>query len=165
MEIQRYCAYDKLMELALQMVSIHPDIHTVNPHEYCYQLPENVSNQKSVALYNLLIHGLTCLHHRQREITLEGKYISEEEDNITALSLVQQILPLPEFTLSCSEISLYKTLYEVYGNDKVFTMKEIVYRRYYKAETTKRIIKKLKKMGILKATGNRYKGYEYWIEP
>jgi hypothetical protein len=164
MKIQRYCAYDKLLQLALQIVAIHPDINTINIYEYQYQLPKEVSNKRSIELYKLLIHGLTCLHHRQREATAEGKYVSEEEDNTTALSLLQQILPLPEFTLCESELILYKTLYEAYGTEKGFTTKTIINKRYYKPETTKRIIKKLKQMGILKARGNRYKGYEYFIQ-
>lgn len=163
MDIQRYCAYDKLLQLALQIIGIHRDINTVNPYQEEYALPDHFANRRTQELYQLLIHALTCIHHRQRETTTEGKYISEEEDNRTALSLLQQILPLPEYSLWESDLILYKTLYEEYGTEKNFTVKELVSKRYFKHETTRRIIGKLKKMGILTATGNRYKGYRYQL--
>jgi len=163
MDIQRYCAYDKLLQLALQIIGIHRDINTVNPYKEEYALPNHLVNRRTQELYRLLIHALTCIHHRQRELTREGKYISEEEDNTTALSLLQQILPLPDYSLWESDLILYKTLYEEYGTEKTFTVKELVSKRYFKHETTRRIIGKLKKMGILTATGNRYKGYRYQL--
>lgn len=160
MNIKRYCAYDKLLKLALQMIEIHSNLVTVNPFEMCYALPVEFSNKRTEELYQLLIHGITCLHHRQREMTVEGKYISEEEDNRTAISLLQQILPLPEFTLCESELILYKIIYEDYQTNS-FSSREIIRKRYYKTDTTKRIIKKLKKMGLLEVKGNRYRGYQY----
>jgi hypothetical protein len=163
MDVQRYCAYDKLLQLALQIIEIHRDICTVNPYQQEYALPDHLANRRTQELYQLLIHSLTCIHHRQRELTREGKYISEEEDNRTALSLLQQILPLPQYSLWESDLILYKTLYEEYGTEKTFTVKEIRQQRHFKSETTRRIIGKLKKMGILKVvSGNRYKGgYHY----
>lgn len=163
MDIQRYCAYDKLLQLALQIIELHRDIHTVNPHQEEYTLPEHLSSQRAIELHRLLIHATTCLHHRQREENSEGRYISDEEDNITALSLLQQILPLPKYSLWESDLILYKILYEEYGTEKTFTVKEITRKRYFRHQTTRRIIGKLKKMGILQATGNRYKGYRYQL--
>ena len=162
MEIQRYCSYDKLLELALQMIAIHPNMVTVNVYETQYRLPQTLTSKKAEELYQLLIHGIICMHHRDREVTVEGNYISEEEDNITALSLLQQILPLPEYSLSESELILYKTIYQDYQT-KSFSTKELINKRYFKSATTKRIIKKLKKMGLLEAVGNRYRGYQYRI--
>jgi DNA-binding MarR family transcriptional regulator len=163
MEIKQYCAYDKLLQIALLIIEINPKIIVVNTFENNYLPPKTLANKRAIELFKLLVQAITILHYRQREKTVEGKYISEEEDNTTALSLLQQILPLPEFTLCESELILYKTLYEVYGTEKGFKMKAIINKRYYKTETTKRIIKKLKKMGLLNARGNRYKGYEYFI--
>lgn len=163
MDIQRYCAYDKLMQLALQIIELHRNIITINPYQEEYSLPCELANQRARELYRLLIHATTCIHYRQREITKEGRYISEEEDNRTALSLLQQILPLPKYSLWESDLIMYKTLYEDYGTEKTFTVKEIKQQRYFKGETTRRIIGKLKKMGIVQVvSGNRYKGgYHY----
>jgi hypothetical protein len=164
MEIKRYCAYDKLLGLALQIIEIHRDITTFNAHKSDYALPRELANQRAQELYRLLVHSITCLHHRQRDKSAEGSYLSEEEDNTTALNLIQQILPLPEYSLCESELVIYKNLYEEYGTKQPFTIREITNRKYFKHENTRRIIAKLRKMGILKVTsGNRYKG-GYWYQ-
>jgi hypothetical protein len=107
MEIKRYCAYDKLLGLALQIIEIHRDITTFNAHKSDYALPTELANQRAQELYRLLVHSITCLHHRQRDKSAEGSYLSEEEDNTTALNLIQQILPLPEYSLCESELVIF----------------------------------------------------------
>jgi hypothetical protein len=162
MGIQRYCAYDRLLCLALSLTELHTNINTHNPFEDGFALPEHLASKKMVQLYNLLIHGITCLHYVQREQTLEGKYISEPEDNTAALSLMAQLLPLPNFALTEAQLLFYKYLYEQYGTTKGFTVRQVIKLRYYKNVAIIRVyIQKLKKMGLLEVTGNKYRGYTY----
>jgi len=157
----------QLFELANHLISLFKEYHSTNPYDIMQEQIDlsnyfYASHKEDIyRLYHLLVHGMTCLHHLYRQKTKEGKYTSTKEDNLLALSLLQNECFNHDY-LAQSVWKCYQELMSYYGINQAFTRKQATFLLNDNQHTVKWQLKQLKEHGYLvRVGGDMRKGYVY----
>ena len=156
-----------LFEFSQLVISLYPDHLTNNPYnsmrekldlsEYFYRHHK----EDVYRLYHLLVHSFTCLNHLYRLQDKEGNYISDKQDNITALSMLQGE-GFTDRLLSEVLRETYRELMSYYGTKNLFTAKKSCFILQMSKTTMNRHLLDLEQLGYVYRTGgNKKTGYEY----
>lgn len=160
----------KLFELSQQIIEFYPNIKTKNPYKGLADkasfspLFQRERKEEIMRLYNLLVHAMTLLNHLYRE-KQQGYFISDREDNMIALQLLQREA-FPASLMSVNLRNTYLQLMDCYGTDHAFTAKKAGFVIEVPSKTTfKRHLLELQMMGYCKRIGgNKRDGYEYILK-
>lgn len=156
-----------LFEFTQLVISLYPDYLTTNPHN---SMKEKIDlsgyfyrhhREDVYRLYHLLVHSFTCLNHLYRLQDKQGNYISDKEDNVKALNMLQQ----EGFTdMLLSEVlrKTYRDLMSYYGVETQFTAKKCCFILQMSKTTMNRHLLELERLGYVYRTGGDKKtGYQY----
>ena len=155
-----------LTDLAFTLKALYPNEQVYNPFsrlEAGAIEQMEASSKEHRLLYQLLVEGLTKLHHpyRMREKEL---LITDKEDVILALRLLQPQI-WPQTLLSQASKEVYRALIEAfYPNDYGF--RQAMMKLRMAKSTLQRHIVVLEKCGYIERVGgNRKAGYLYNVGP
>ena len=158
-----------LFELCQLITNLYPDFQTQNPYN-CFKDKINLSGyfyrhhkEDIYRLYHLLVHCLTCINHIYRIQDKQGNYLSDKQDNITTLAMLQgegfTNLILPQAVRET-----YKELMSYYGTETTFTAKKARFILQLSKTTFNRHLQQLQQLGYLhQSGGNKKSGYQYQL--
>ena len=165
---------ERYKELFKNMQRVLRPINIINPYAKYIELPEQVFKpRRTMTLLLGFIEAITFYHQYQREVKkappLEGlgrPYIETTiEDIESAFELLKDVLFSKSDELSQATRIFFEQLKQLLKkeNKESFTSKEIRGQLKINPSNLKRYLIELDRYGFIKATGNRYRRYEYTI--
>lgn len=161
---ERYKELFKNMQRVLQPINI------INPYAKYIELPEQVFKpRRTMTLLLGFIEAVTFYHQYQREVKKDNNnqlYIETTVEDIeSAFELLKDVLFSKSDELSQATRNFFEQLKQLLKkeNKESFTSKEIRGQLKINPSNLKRYLIELDRYGFIKATGNRYRRYEYTI--
>ncbi len=161
-------------ELFKNMQRVLRPIHIINPYAKYIALPEQVFKpRRTMTLLLGFIEAVTFYHQYQREVkrkSVSGELVEPYiettiEDIESAFELLKDVLFSKSDELSQATRIFFEQLKHLLKkeNKESFTSKEIRGQLKINPSNLKRYLIELDRYGFIKATGNRYRRYEYTI--
>ena len=161
---------ERYKELFKNMQRVLRPIGIINPYAKYIELPEQVFKpRRTMTLLLGFIEAVTFYHQYQREVKKDSNnqfYIETTiEDIESAFELLKDVLFSKSDELSQATRSFFEQLKHLLKkeNKESFTSKEIRGQLKINPSNLKRYLIELDRYGFIKATGNRYRRYEYTI--
>jgi hypothetical protein len=152
-----------ITELALLLQKINQEETTYNPYnKLINRIAERYAHcgQEEIKLYKLLVHGITLLNKLYR-IQIDGRYVVERQDMLTALELMGESIN-PYIKVSKANTEYYHAMFKLFGN-RSFKRKAVEKGLLISKTHTNRILEDLEKKGLLIKSGYKNTGYRYEI--
>ena len=161
---------ERYKELFKNMQRVLRPINIINPYAKYIELPEQVFKpRRTMTLLLGFIEAITFYHQYQREVKKDASgqlYIETTiEDIESAFELLKDVLFSKSDELSQATRNFFEQLKHLLKkeNKESFTSKEIRGQLKINPSNLKRYLIELDRYGFIKATGNRYRRYEYTI--
>lgn len=156
--LQNY--YHKLVDMVLLTHSLFPTQKTKNP--YMRLIRNHVEDQETLFLFQQLSHSLTLLHQVNRYKNKHGEYLTEKEDVLASLYLLQHRLN-KNLMITKSEQELYHFLKKRHKGP--FTRKQVQDALDQSKSHTHRQLEKLLYTGKIERIGGyKNRGYVYALK-
>jgi hypothetical protein len=151
-----------LADLTVTMLRIYPQTVTINPFKTGILPVTENQRQRLDKLIQMLTHVSTLINKTYRMKDKQGRYQSERQDYVNALSLMKNLVEYYHAKKTVYEHEIIALIEIHYPDGETFTRKDIEELTGYGSSHVKQMLRTWQdKSYIVHCGGNRKQGYKY----